>query len=543
MLRKVLGWVLVFLMLLVVVATGVLVFEHVRGRRALSSALAAMKERGQDATSVLSRLPPGREAEVGEEPLMGSLSNRVARLQRNQVTGPNAMNEVEPGVVVPGPRLARWTERGRERTWADVDTWAAGHAPDYRILKESILYQGPPSLMDLRVAREWPQTAVDMGLYMPAMQMLTMMAMRQAVEGRLDRALVDLQAGAELAGWLEKDPTLLGQLVRMGLVEMQVNRAWAILEARPWSEEELSQLQAVVPAPMLTEGWVHALQGERVWVLRRLPEVKSKELTEWAGSMGRAPDLDEGSGRLRVRQAWLELVDSLVRSPVGWAVWRFGWRDQALARYVEAMQRTVDRVETVVQSRSAMSLGGRDQEGSPTGPWTLDDVLRERLVRNQMGTTETGILQALRRDVMVDLYHTTVALKRYRFREGHYPEDLSALVPGLLSEIPLDRMDGQRLRYRLEEGRGFRLWSVGENLTDDGGNPEPGEDQRSGIWMGGRDWVVPRVATLEEQAAWEADQARQRSALRERQEGMGGTRQPGMSPELQRRYGVRPSEE
>jgi hypothetical protein len=543
MLRKVLGLAVVFLMLVVVVATGVLVFEHVRGRRALSSALAAMKERGQDAASVLARLPSGREAGVGEEPLMGSVSNRVARLRMNLVTGPNAMNEVEPGLVVPGPRLARWTEGGRERTWADVDTWAAGHAPYYRLLKEAILHQGPPSLMDLRVAREWPQTAGDMGLYVPAMQMLTMMAMRQAVEGRLDRALVDLKAGAELAGWLEKDPTLLGQLVRMGLVEMQVNRAWAILETRPWSEEELSQLQAVVPAPKLTEGWVHALQGERVWVLRRLPEVKSKELAEWAGSMGPAPDMDEDSGHLGLQQAWFEMVDSLLRSPVGWAVWRFGWRDQALARYVEAMQRTVDRVETVVQARSAVSLGGKDKEGSPTAPWTLDDVLRERLVRNLMGTTETGILQALRRDVMVDLYHTTVALKRYRFREGHYPEDLGALVPGLLSEIPLDRMDGQRLRYRLEEGSGFRLWSVGENLTDDGGNPEPGEDQRAGIWMGGRDWVVPRVATPEEQAAWEAEQERRGAMFRERQEGMGGTRQPGMSPELQRRYGVRPGGE
>ncbi|MEN9361503.1 MAG: hypothetical protein RL095_3038 [Verrucomicrobiota bacterium] len=52
---------------------------------------------------------------------------------------------------------------------------------------------------------------------------------------------------------------------------------------------------------------------------------------------------------------------------------------------------------------------------------------------------------------------------------GQPPPDLTTLVQaGLLKEIPIDPWDGKPLRY--DASRGI-LWSVGDNLTDEGGTP------------------------------------------------------------------------
>lgn len=58
----------------------------------------------------------------------------------------------------------------------------------------------------------------------------------------------------------------------------------------------------------------------------------------------------------------------------------------------------------------------------------------------------------------------------HRRRHGTYPDSLSKLTPHLLPTIPIDRFDGQPLKYRLTES-GPILYSVGCDRTDDGGSP------------------------------------------------------------------------
>ena len=66
------------------------------------------------------------------------------------------------------------------------------------------------------------------------------------------------------------------------------------------------------------------------------------------------------------------------------------------------------------------------------------------------------------------LGETAIALRLYRKERGRYPETLQELVPKYLPSVPIDPFDGKPLRYR-REGAGFRLWSIGENMKDDGG--------------------------------------------------------------------------
>ena len=60
------------------------------------------------------------------------------------------------------------------------------------------------------------------------------------------------------------------------------------------------------------------------------------------------------------------------------------------------------------------------------------------------------------------------AVKRYYQQRGAYPPSLEALRPQL-GEMIIDPFTGKPFVYRADPQRGFQLYSLGENLTDDGG--------------------------------------------------------------------------
>ncbi|MCS7191486.1 MAG: hypothetical protein NZ937_00680, partial [Armatimonadetes bacterium] len=78
---------------------------------------------------------------------------------------------------------------------------------------------------------------------------------------------------------------------------------------------------------------------------------------------------------------------------------------------------------------------------------------------------------------MQRIAQTAIALRLYWHEHGRYPENLSQLVPKFLSSVPIDPFDGKPIRYkRLKQG--FKIWSVGENLKDDGGVESKGAVRR-----------------------------------------------------------------
>ena len=83
--------------------------------------------------------------------------------------------------------------------------------------------------------------------------------------------------------------------------------------------------------------------------------------------------------------------------------------------------------------------------------------------------SEEGILaveektHALRRLAVVSL-----ALAAWRAEKGSYPDKLDALSPAVLKAVPQDPFTDKPLTYR-RVGKGYVLYSVGPNMTDDGG--------------------------------------------------------------------------
>ncbi|HRI13596.1 MAG TPA: hypothetical protein PLX89_11380, partial [Verrucomicrobiota bacterium] len=62
-----------------------------------------------------------------------------------------------------------------------------------------------------------------------------------------------------------------------------------------------------------------------------------------------------------------------------------------------------------------------------------------------------------------------LAVRAFQLTKGRSPTDLRELVPEYLVAVPTDDFDGQPLRYSSKD---TRVWSVSENLRDDGGVPQ-----------------------------------------------------------------------
>jgi hypothetical protein len=97
-----------------------------------------------------------------------------------------------------------------------------------------------------------------------------------------------------------------------------------------------------------------------------------------------------------------------------------------------------------------------------------------------------------RRDAMLSLMRTDLAIRRYQKRHGDWPEALAAIVPDELEAVPIDPFSKKSLVYRVA-GDDFVLYSVGQDGVDDGGKSfdmqyhrTPGYDLALETWL--REW-------------------------------------------------------
>ena len=81
---------------------------------------------------------------------------------------------------------------------------------------------------------------------------------------------------------------------------------------------------------------------------------------------------------------------------------------------------------------------------------------------SRVTTIETRAIARLRATEVV------LAIRRYRLAARALPDKISDLVPTYLETVPKDPFDGNDLRYKKLEA-GFVVYSIGEDLSDDGG--------------------------------------------------------------------------
>ena len=102
-----------------------------------------------------------------------------------------------------------------------------------------------------------------------------------------------------------------------------------------------------------------------------------------------------------------------------------------------------------------------------------DRQIKERpwyafLSKMMIGDSEAAFMKEAMVEAIMLTSRTGLACRLYKSRNGSYPESLEALIPGILTEVPIDPFTGKPLVYR-REGQGFIVYSLGSNQKDDGG--------------------------------------------------------------------------
>lgn len=132
--------------------------------------------------------------------------------------------------------------------------------------------------------------------------------------------------------------------------------------------------------------------------------------------------------------------------------------------------------------------------GEPFSWWTGFDlhVMTRRYSQGATGSMDRNVALAARASADCRAAAVLLAIQLYRLdHAGALPPDLNKLVPAYLPRVPEDpfAVPGTPMRYRVAPVP--IVWSVGENVSDEGGSTKRLNGSSPGRRFALEDWVVP----------------------------------------------------
>ena len=271
-------------------------------------------------------------------------------------------------------------------------------------------------------------------------RLLKLEAILHAEEGRADEAAESVIASLGLARSLSKEPILISQLVRIACLALTCSSLEYALNRVPLAEEPLARLSKALVEAEDPEGLTRAFVGERA----------------------QGADMFTRSGQIG--------PTFVLPGPAFLALKTTGLLDADFKHYLEIMNDCVEATRVPVEERQA----------------AFEAVDVEKKVRNlpkycflthmlvpALARAETEFTKSFAR---LRTARAAVAVEQYRLAKGLLPETLEDLTPEYLDAVPLDPFDGKPLRYKKLE-KGYVVYSIGEDETDDGAPPPPEDSE------------------------------------------------------------------
>jgi len=432
--------------------------------------------------------------------------------------------------IAPGKAMVSWkqVELPRERSWlsrGSSNRFTAVLWPEY----SAYLNANRERLAELVTTLDRPAFSFpfDAGKFLTDSGTEWFMAPRKGLEWLVSATLHDLRfgsadeawrwwrAGSRLALRAENPRAVAGLMIQSGSVARCVNATWEALQYPGWNDAQLAEIQQLWLNLDALQHVVDGFSMERAYAI----EAYALNRTNWpklwtsaqlhrggfAALMAGPPD----AWKTALRNEPLETLKATIPL-IPWPFWT------SYSEELAALQLQTGMVEAWQAAQATGSFQRGLTAANALGPlrpaasyWRLfsDDGFEV--------WSATGMARYATFVVQSRIALAAVALHRHKLKHGGFPSDLNALVPAWLPAVPRDFMDGNPLRYRLEPDGQFRLWSVGEDFKDDGGDATPAtppEADDSFFWLKGRDWVWPQPATEADVAAFHADLAARRTS-------------------------------
>jgi len=231
------------------------------------------------------------------------------------------------------------------------------------------------------------------------------------------------------------------------MVICQINRltcervAWIALQrilsrVNGFTDDQLLALSRALARASDTDSWTRALIGERCIII----------------AMHERPELVQGAVGPSPPQIVINAQKEL------------GLADRSGVAFLKLMDRLMQVRQLPPEQRlDAAAEVDKERHALPKTFFIIHEVAPYAVGVVKWELTETARLATA---------SCGLAVERYRLARGVLPETLQDLVPTYLADVPSDPFDGKPLRYKHLE-RGYLVYSVGPDGTDDGGKEPP----------------------------------------------------------------------
>jgi hypothetical protein len=274
---------------------------------------------------------------------------------------------------------------------------------------------------------------------------------------------------AELTG---EDPVLIGYLVRVAIQSSAFSAFWDGTSQHAWSDTQLAAFQRRFEGLKQRDSLVQAFRGERLFGKTCFELMRQGRLNP------ETLDAVDGGGDGFSGGAM----------PKAWLLQNQAYHSRVMDQVVDALQRC-DPERGIAAKGSIWETERIDQTVFDTANRRFHPY---RILTHMLLPSLAKVHAKADRSLTTSrLAITVAALERHRLATGTYPKSLDDLVPRWVPAVPLDPMDGQPLRYRLNADGTFTVYGVGPNHTDDNGVFE--SNQRQDL-----DWVWPPNHPTEE---------------------------------------------
>ncbi len=292
----------------------------------------------------------------------------------------------------------------------------------------------------------WGILLPHLGRLIPLTQLLQLRATAALEAGRTDEAFQDLKLGLRISDSIRDEPLLIDHLVRIATLEVNLQTVCEGLARHAWNDSQLAEMETYLGSVDVLAEYNRAMRGERALSALGLDYLRRNR-----SQHNTMQYLSEGGGA-----SSLDVSFRFV--PSGW----FYQNMLTLSRMHQQYTLSIvdERARRVFPEVSAK--GEKAVKQMRTGPYTI-------LGKLLFPALEKAVRKSARMAFYVDATRVGCALERYRLANGSLPETLDKLTPQFIERVPNDIIDGKPLRFRHDANHAYRLYSVGWNQSDEGG--------------------------------------------------------------------------
>lgn len=501
-----------------------LLVERFRGQIALAQYKKILRAQGEK-LSPQDFVPTFRPEDNGAPAVFAA----IRRLTNGVVlpgSYPPRMKILESGRALVGFREPAWVEKDPYRNGRSLKGTFTNHWTDLA----TDLQDNAAALANIQAALTKPVLNNQLNLAEGSSLKLTSLAHAKSLtywfgsavqlalhEGRTADAAKYLVSEVGALRLLAEDGVVISELVRIAVGAIAKTDTWEALQADGWADSDLAALQNAWEDQHFMASMATSLEGERVYIDQTAQQIQNSndEVYEWIFGQNAAL-FSDGDEPEPFWAKWLnkipyseELLAGL-RKQIYCRIWRFAWAHQAELKILKDMQTLIELTRTSMK-RASYPAVKPELEALVQKLDARNKNFYDRLrfpFADEVIITIPAILKPARAEADRAFCITAIALKRYSQRHGKLPETLSALVPEFIAAVPVDYLDGQPIKYRLNADGSFVLYSVGEDGKDGGGDMTLPEGSKSRDLWRRRDYVWPAPATPEEVEAYRRESSK-----------------------------------